>query len=474
MAQEPEFEAPDERVVVPCGALKGDLRAPGSKSHAFRELILSVLSPGSSSLTNVPWSADVRHGVRALIALGFKVDGAPPAGIASPAQVDLRVHGGTGALPKSSANVELGGSGTALRFMLALTALGAGPYRLDGDASLRARPVGGLLAALGGRGASIETTGGCVPVTLSGPVRGGGEVRVDASSSSQGVSALALVGCALPGGWTVHSTGPVASRGYVDLSVRCLRERGVNVQTQERADGGLTLVVPGGLPESRSVTIDGDWSSAAFLLALGPATDGRVRVDGLPKSGQPDRRILDILRAFGAQVEEHADGATASGRLSVPVDVDLGGAPDLAPLVGALGCCVAGTTRVSGAAHLRIKETDRIAAVVDAARALGCEATAHDDGFTVTGRAGGVHQRESSPEAVRIDPRGDHRLAMAFAVAGMASASGDPAGAGPVLRIGDPGCVSKSFPGFWKALARLAACRSHPARTGIVQVRRPS
>jgi 3-phosphoshikimate 1-carboxyvinyltransferase len=178
-------------------------------------------------------------------------------------------------------------------------------------------------------------------------------------------------------------------------------------------------------------------------LALGPATGGSVTVTGLPspddRSGQPDASIVEVLRAFGAVVTWRDGAATATGRLVTPVALDLGGAPDLAPLVGALGCLVVGTTTVSGAAHLRLKESDRIAAVVDAARALGCAAEERSDGFVVHGAAtrGGA-----------VCVRGDHRLAMAFAVVG--SALGD-------VRIDDPACVGKSFPGFWHDVGHLLA-----------------
>ena len=180
------------------------------------------------------------------------------------------------------------------------------------------------------------------------------------------------------------------------------------------------------LDDDQPPPIVGDWSSAAFLIAAGVVTDGSVDVTGLEhESPQADRRIVQILEDFG--------------RDRRPLDVDLKDAPDLAPLVGALGCVASGTTRVRGAAHLRIKESDRIAAVVAAARALGCEARELPDGFEIDGPAkhGGL-----------IETRGDHRIAMAFAVAGLAI---------PGVVIDDPACVAKSYPAFWDDLLRLTS-----------------
>lgn len=412
--------------------------APPSKSHALRMLALAALAGGESVLRGLQEAPDdVRAMIAALRALGIDVrdDGS---GV-------IRVHGCAGRLPRDTAELDVGGSGTALRLVAALCALGRGPYRIDGDASLRGRPFGGLAGALEELGARVETTLGNPPVTVSRAVGGFPATRrvsVDASRSSQGLSALAVLGAALAGGLEVRSEGSVVSSGYVDLTLGALGRCGVRAERQGGPDGSTVVRVRGGPPSPVDLAIDGDWSSAAYLLALGPVTGRAVVVGGLSEARasaavQPDARIVHVLRSFGAEVSERADGVRAAGRLVRPIDVDLGGAPDLAPLVGALACLVEGATTVRGAAHLRLKESDRIAAVVHAARALGCTATERDDGFVVVGPA---HR------SATIEVCGDHRLAMAFAVVGAAL---------PGLRVDDTACVAKSYPGFWGALDRL-------------------
>jgi 3-phosphoshikimate 1-carboxyvinyltransferase len=346
---------------------------------------------------------------------------------------------GGGRPPARAATADVGGSATALRFLAAVCALAPGPFTLTGTPQLRSRPAGAVVTALRSLGVSVK--GSCgggegvrPPLLISGGPPRGCEVEVDASASSHALSALLLIGPHLPEGLLVRASGAIASRPYVELTLRTLRSFGAGI---EESDAGW-FVAPTGLRLRGAPRIEGDWSCAAYVLAAAAATDGEVhavRVDA--DSAQPDRRVVEILRRFGASVTWRHGGPVAGGRVSRPVDVDLRDAPDLAPLVGALGCLAQGTTRVRGGAHLRIKETDRIAAVVRCARALGCDARELEDGFEVTGPA---------RHGATIDPEGDHRIAMAFAVAGLAV---------PGTRIADPGCVAKSYPPFWEDLEAL-------------------
>ncbi len=444
------------------GTLHGQVAAPPSKSHAIRLLVLACLADGVSSLTNVPQSADVLHTINALRSLGFGIDDNEAGAVV--------VTGAAGRIPRDTATLDVGGSGTAARFLLAVCALGAGPYRLGGDETLERRPVGALLPALRALGATVATTSRGAsgpspespsespsespPLVVEHGLRRDGNspgehprtsVVVDGAGSSHPVSALLLIGAALPSGLVIEPSGEVVSRPYVDMTVRVLRDRGVAIE--ERPDGGWR--VPPGIPEGGDRVVDGDWSSAAFMLGAAAATGGEVRVRGLPSpASQADGRVLEVLRAFGAHAHHDEEGggvAHASGPVTRPVDVDLANSPDLAPLVGALACLVPGRSRVRGAAHLRTKETDRIAAVVASARALGCVAEERPDGFVVTGLMRSQNGRSHSPRA-RIDPRRDHRIAMAFAVAGLGAAGAE---------ILTPECIGKSYPAFATDLAAL-------------------
>ncbi len=424
---EPPREVPAGRVAL------GRVVAPGSKSHALRVLVAAALARGTSTVSRVPSADDVAQVLSALAALGFEMDRVGP---------DIvRVHGRGGVIPATAARLDVGGSATGLRFLAAACALGRGPYEVTGDASLLRRPVGAIVPALRSLGLAVDgraASGRLTPplIVSGGPARGV-EVEVDASLSSHPLSAMLLVAPFLGPDVVVRARGDVASRPYVDLTVATMRAFGAGVDPTPNA-----FRVRGGYAP-RDLAIEGDWSSASYLLAAAAATGGSVEVEGLdPGSTQADRRFLDLLRAFGADVDLTPSGARVSGRVTRAIQADLGTSPDLAPLIGALACLVPGTTRVTGAPHLRIKETDRIAEVVRCARALGCEARPLADGFEVDG--GGAH-------GAIVDPAGDHRLAMAFAIAGLAV---------PGTRIADPTCVRKSYPRFWDDLSGLSGRRA--------------
>lgn len=446
--------SPSVVLAIPSGRVaRGAVVAPPSKSHAIRALVCAALSGRSATdarpecsvvFGRGPLPDDVAAVVAALSELGFDVRAS------SSGTPVVIVRGAAGAVPRGTASIGVGGSATALRFLAAVCALGPGPYTIGGTPQLARRPAGAIVPALRSLGVSVK--GACggsdgvrPPLTVSaGPARGG-RVTVDAATSSHVVSALLLAGPCLAGGIDVRPAGGVASRPYVDLTVAVMRTFGADVADgvdTAHGAGGWSVEPgrdgPAGYAAPDRIDVEGDWSSAAFLLAAAAATGGDVTVAGLsPRSAQADRRIVDVLVAMGAAAFDRNDGVRATGRVSIPLDIDLGDAPDLAPLVGALACVVPGTSRVRGAAHLRIKETDRIAAVARCARTLGCEARELADGFEITGPA--RHGGE-------VDPEGDHRIAMAFAVAGLAV---------PGTRVANPECAAKSYPSFWEDLSRL-------------------
>ena len=428
---------PDARDIQHGLPAQGVVEAPRSKSHAIRLLVAAALADGVSTVWHVPQADDVLSVLDALRALGIEIHEDGPEAV---------VHGCGGTLPDTGGKevlLHLGGSGTGLRVMTAICCLGRGPYVLDGDTSLRSRPVGSVVDVVRGLGCHVRTTNGRPPLQVSGgPARLVPESLTcpDVTMSSQPLSALLLAAAALPERpYELWVPPGHASLGYVDLTLEALASFGVRHRREEPLGGGVTLQPGGGGLRPADVTVEGDWSSAAYLLAAAAVSGGEVRVTGLHRgSRQPDALILRILERMGAVVEagDHAVRCHGVGPLR-GIRVSLQGAPDLAPLVGALGCVAEGVTEVYGAPHLRIKETDRIAAVVAAAQAVGRPASERDDGFVIEGR---------TATGGDVDPRGDHRLAMAFAVAGLAI---------PAVRISDPGCVAKSYPGFWADLARL-------------------
>ncbi len=405
------------------------VRVPGSKSEAIRALVLAALAPGTGRVTGTPASRDVAAVVGALRGLGIVVEGEP-----GPAA--LVVRGCGGALPGGDRTVRVGGSATGLRILACVAALRQGRTLLDGNRSLRARPAGPLAAALAPLGVRVRTRRGRPPVVVEGgPSRGAaGTVGVDAARTSQVASGLLVAGAALPGGIRVRLEGTAVSRRYLDLTVEVLRRAGVSVRRT-----GDEIHVREGIPRAPRLRVEPDWSSAAYPL-LGAALRGvRVRVPDLPpRSAQADRAVLGVLRAAGVRCGVDAAGAWAEGGGALrPFSADLRDAPDLAPVAAALALFAPGESRVTGAAHLRAKESDRIASCVAAARALGAGAEGTADGFVIRG---------GTPRAGAVDPRGDHRIALAFSLA---------AAAIPGARVGGTACVAKSWPGALRAMAPL-------------------
>ena len=387
---------PDRREVA--------VRVPGSKSEAIRCLVAAALARGTTRVVGAPDSGDVGAVVGALRALGVRVEGRPGPGL-------LRVHGTGGDLPPGDRVLHLGGSATGLRILACVAALREGRTTLDGDASLRRRPVGPLPDL----GVRVRTRGGRPPVRVEGgpAERSRGPVRVSAGGTSQVASGLLLCG------FRIRLVGPVVSAPYIAMT------RAVVRRFRGRAP--------------RTVRIEADWSSAAYPLAAAAILGGRVRVPGLSaRSVQADRAVLGILRRAGARCGADAGGAWCEGTGRVRAfSADLRECPDLAPAAAALALFAEGESRVAGAAHLRVKESDRIAACVAAVRALGGGARELPDGFVARG---------GTPRAGTVDPRGDHRVALAFGAA---------AAAIPGARVLDRRCVAKSWPDAWRAMAPL-------------------
>jgi 3-phosphoshikimate 1-carboxyvinyltransferase len=407
---------------------------PGDKSIAHRALLLAALARGDSRLRNVPAGLDVRSTQRALRALGVRIDEDGEA---------LIVRGSGGALVAPAAPIDCGNSGTTIRLLAGVLATRALTVTLDGDGSLRARPMRRVSAPLAAFGAEIALApGGTAPFV----VRGNGDARgieiAIAVPSAQVKSAVLFAALNAHGETRVR--GELATRDHTE---RLFRAFGIACER----DGDALVVAGPQVPRATDVDVPGDVSSAAFLLAAAAAVPGaRAVVDRVGLN--PTRTaFLDVLRRFGADVDVTPEGFAPEphGRIAVrgaalraivvePAEVP--GLIDELPLVGVLGAFARGTTVVTGASELRVKESDRIETFARAARALGIEVETFEDGFAVHGPArlrGGA-----------VETKGDHRIAMAFAVAGRA--------AGVDVRLDDPDCVAVSFPGFAGALEHVA------------------
>ena len=407
--------------------LRATCIAPPSKSATHRALVLAALANGISTLER-PLEADDTLVTR---------DGLELLGIHSTIHDQCwKVHG-TGGRIHGATRIELKESGSSCRFLAAVAALGEQPSRLDGAALLRRRPLTLLtdaLASLGARCVS-ESMDGQLPLWVGGRPLSGGSLVLPASPSSQFVSALLMIGSRLPAGLRLEVTPPHVSQGYVDMTVEMLRSCGGVVEL----DAGTYRIQNGNIAP-RHWVIEGDYSSASYFLAAG-ALLGEVSVTGLrADSHQPDARLLAILREMGCKVR-HADAMVTVERPATlwSVQLELSDAPDLVPTVAVLAMFAEGETRLSGLRHLRVKESDRLQSLADNLNRLGARATIADDTLLI----------HPSPEALRgavITTAGDHRIAMAFAIAGLRLAG---------IVVDDAACVAKSNPHFWEMLDRM-------------------
>ncbi len=417
------------RRMKPTGPLRGSVAAPPSKSVTHRALLLAGLAVGTSRLHHCLSSDDTRHMTTALRSLGIALQELPDG--------SLEVTGCAGRPPASEADLFLGNAGTAMRFLCAAATLGTGAHRLDGEPRMRERPLGDLVQALTSLGirAEFPLQEGYPPVRVSGGPLRGGPVRLHAGRSSQFLSALLMVAPCTARGLEIALEGPAISRPYVDLTLELMNRFG-GPAVEKTRDG---YRVPGGSGyRSTVLEVEGDASSAAALFAAAAVSGGSVRVRGLPaNSRQPDLHFVELLARMGCRVLREEDAVEVSGRALQGIHADLGHCPDLAPALAAVGLFAQGSTRIAGAPHLRLKESDRIGDLAGELRKLGAQVDEHADGLSI---------HPGPLRGARLDPHRDHRLAMAFAVVGTVVAD---------VEIEDPACVSKSFPGFFEVLDSL-------------------
>ncbi|MGI0071254.1 MAG: 3-phosphoshikimate 1-carboxyvinyltransferase [Thermoplasmata archaeon] len=409
------------------GITAGSIRAPPSKSYTHRALVAGHLS-GREYAVNGPLDADdTRATARALRPLGSRVRMEGKRWRVSSARASGR----------TDPTIDCGESGTTLRFVAALAARGSRPLRLLGRGRLPQRPMAELLDALRTIGATCvpASRARALPLTISGPIHGA-RVRLDASQSSQFASALLLTLPTVSGDSVLELVGPIVSEPYIEATLRVLRHHRIRV-----ARGGRRFSIPGGQTYRGSgMTVPGDASSAAYLWVAAAVTGGRVRVSGVPKTWpQADLTILDLLRAAGATVRRSSDGAVVEGGSLRAFTVDLTSAPDLYPLAGVLAASIHGRSRLRGAAHVVHKESDRRAGTQTLAEAMGAEVRWERGALTIRGA--------SRPRGFRLRHLTDHRLVMSAAVGALA---GDVESV-----VGDASAVTKSYPGFWEALATL-------------------
>ncbi len=427
MAKTPDGK---ESVTVPTvQRIEGKVRIPGSKSVTHRALVLAALADGESVINNPLDAEDTRLTASALGALGASVtwDGhrvrvVPP---------ERRWRS-----PKKP--IFLGNSGTSLRLLLGLAAVGAGTFTFDGSPRLRERPIGQLARALQSLGVEVHfpERGGYPPIRIKSRGLAGGEVEVDASESSQYLSSLLLAAVGARRPVRIRWKEKVASFPYVEITLRMLEERGCAFQ---RTGPREILVDAPQVFTPFVYTVEGDCSSASYFWAAAALTGGEVLTYPVfPDAMQGDCRFLTVLQEMGCRIRWEEDGVQVAGpeRLRA-VDMDMNTMPDMVPTLAVVAALADGKSRIRNVAHLRLKESDRLSAVSAELRKLGVSVAEWEDGLEIEG---------PPTRGAVIETYDDHRIAMAFAVLGLKV---------PGIVIDGRSTVAKSFPGFWKTLFDL-------------------
>jgi 3-phosphoshikimate 1-carboxyvinyltransferase len=413
------------------GPLAAVVELPGSKSVTNRMLVLAALAPGRSVVRRPLRSRDTELMAAGLRALGVTV---------AEAGDDWTVEGVGGPLVPTTDRVDVGNAGTVARFLPPVATLAAGALRFDGDPRVRERPLGPLLAALRALGAELDGIDG-LPVTVQGTGRlRGGSVVLDASTSSQLVSGLLLSAPRYDEGVTVRHEGPpLPSAPHLAMTVAALRAAGAVV---DDSTAGTWAVQPGPLA-ARDAVVEPDLSTAAAYLAAPLVAGGSVTVLGWPRhTAQPGAVLPDLLAAMGGQVLRTDDAVTVSAGSGLHgIDADLRDAPELTTVLTALAALADSPSRFGGVAHIRLQETDRLAALAKELNALGGDVRELPDGVEI---------RPRPLTGATMHSYDDHRVAMAWAVLGLGVE-----GVG-VENIGTTRKTVPDFAGSWQRMLDTA------------------
>ncbi len=431
---------PDPYPVRRAAGIAGVVEPPGSKSISHRALNLALIGWQPATIENLLEADDIAAFRAALVAMGWRVRSVSGSG--------LRVEPGQEDGAEGAVRLDCRSAGTLLRLLVASCAVTPGEWILDGSPRLRERPIGPLVAALRQLGAGIEELGrpGCAPVRIRGGGLAGGRVEIDAGESSQYVSALLMA--ALNAEGPIELLAPVlVSSPYVDTTLEVMADFGAPVDVRRDGEAREFRVEP-----RKPVLVDGryrvagDDSAAAYPAAAAAICGGSVRLRGLaPASTQGDRAFLGLLERMGATVQATGQEIQVEGGGALTaVDCDLSAMPDQVPTLAAVAAFADGVTSIRNVAHLRIKESDRLAAVATELRRAGATVDELEDGLRIDGNPGLAAPPGSS--RIPIDTYDDHRIAMSMALVGLRRGG---------LSIRRPEVVGKSYPGFWADLEEI-------------------
>ncbi len=444
----------DSIEIRPSGPICGSVRPPGSKSITNRALVCAALAEGESTLTGALDSDDTRVMVEALRRLGVHIDWDqsaatvriigpwPPSG-ERPASGGRKPPDSTAvpaALDRPTAPLELyvGNSGTTVRFLTAMLTVGHGLFRLDGSPRMRERPIQDLLDALRQLGADVtsELGTGCPPVVVRANGLEGGTAQVRGDISSQFLSGLLLAAPYSREDVRIRAKGTLVSEPYVDMTLTVMAGFGVRAEQ----DGPDHFFLHPSKYRGKEYAIEPDASAASYFFAAAAITGGRITVEGLSRSSlQGDVAFVNVLKRMGCRADYQSSSITLHGAPLRGIDVDMNAISDTVQTLAAVALFADEPTTITGVAHIRHKETDRIGNLATELRKLGATVDELSDGLRIT---------PGPPRGATIETYDDHRMAMSLALVGLRV---------PGVVIKDPGCVSKTYPGFFDDLASLTS-----------------
>ncbi|HYH07304.1 MAG TPA: 3-phosphoshikimate 1-carboxyvinyltransferase [Thermoanaerobaculia bacterium] len=413
------------KTIHQAGPVHATVTAPPSKSYSVRALLLAAMTNGTTTVTNCLDADDTRYAFEALRTLGFDVAGSFPR--------ELFI-GPRKRMSADEVPIFVGNAGTAMRFFTGWLAFTPGRFLLKGEERMHERPIGDLVEVLMQLGAEVEYVEkeGFPPLRIRGKkMRGGFDVTISAETSSQFVSALMLGGATLPDGITLRISH-MASAPYIDITADILETFGARVERENDV-----ITVRAGRLERAEYRVEGDYSSASYWFAAAAVTRGTMRVRGLAvPTAQGDAGFLDILHAMGCRIEVAENEIVVHGPEQLKGGTfDCNATPDIVPTLAAIAPLAQTPVEIVNVANLRVKESDRLATVTSELRRLGATVEERPDALLI--------QPGWSDAAAEIETHNDHRIAMAFAVAGLAR--------GNVTIVKDQ-VVTKSYPRFWRTL----------------------
>lgn len=411
-------------------SLDAVVRVPGSKSYTQRALVISALAEGKTFLRNPLFSEDTKYMMAALRLLGAEIVSSGE---------DIIVTGTAGKIANPGAGIYLGNNGTAMRFLAGMVSLGQGDFLLTGDRRLCERPMGPLLDALRVLGAesTCREKEGCPPVVIHAAGLNGGRLIFEGVESSQYVSSILISAPYASGDVRIELKGSVVSGPYIDMTVGVMKAFGAPVE----GEVGSGFRVKGRrCYESGRFLIEADASSASYFFLAAALCSGRVRVTHMnPRTLQGDIGFLRILENLGCAVSTGDSWVEVVGKTlrSGECSFDMKDMPDMVPTLAVLAAVREGRTVIRNVSHLRVKESNRLEALVSELRKVGVKAKETEDGMVVEG---------GSPGGAEIETYNDHRVAMSFAMLGLVVRG---------IRIRNRECVRKSFSGFWEEMEKL-------------------